>query len=115
MRTFLPNRGPFASAWRKIMPIRPVLDRIVVRRAPDEEKSEGGLYLGGAKDAKAPAYGELLAIGDGAFLPNGQKRPFPAKVGDQIAFNPQAGLKLRDNGEEVLVMSEHDVVCVIEA
>lgn len=97
------------------MPIRPVLDRIVVRRAPDQEKSEGGLYLGSVQDAKAPAYGELVAIGDGAFLPSGEKRPFRAKVGDQIAFNPQAGLKMRSNGEDLLLMSEHDVIAVIEA
>lgn len=95
------------------MKIRPLHDRIVVRRAEEETKSAGGIVLPGSATEK-PARGEVLAVGNGKITENGDVRPLDVKVGDQVIFGQYAGNTIKIDGEELLVMGEGEVLAVIE-
>lgn len=96
------------------MKIRPLHDRVVVRRMEEERKSPGGIVLPDSA-AEKPSKGEVLAIGTGKLLDSGEVRPLAVKVGDQVLFGKYAGseVKLSAN-DEVLVMREDDIMGVIE-
>ncbi len=96
------------------MNIRPLHDRIVVRRVEEERTSAGGIVLPGSATEK-PVRGEVVAAGNGKILENGEKRLLDVKVGDQVLFGKFAGTEIKVDGEELLVMREEDVVAVIEA
>lgn len=98
------------------MKIRPLHDRVVVRRMEEERKSPGGIVLPDSA-AEKPSKGEVLAIGTGKLLDSGEVRPLAVKVGDQVLFGKYAGTEVKLSGvagDEVLVMREDDIMGVIE-
>ncbi|MDH5300152.1 MAG: co-chaperone GroES [Gammaproteobacteria bacterium] len=95
------------------MNIRPLHDRIVVRRVEEERTSPGGIVLPGSA-AEKPSQGKVIAAGKGRILESGDVRPMDVKVGDKVMFGKYAGTEVKINGEELLVMREDDVVAVIE-
>ncbi|WP_027350847.1 co-chaperone GroES [Halotalea alkalilenta] len=97
------------------MKIRPLHERVVVRRLEEEQKTAGGIVLPGNAQEK-PTRGEILAVGKGRILENGEVRPLDVKVGDKVIFKEGFGVeKQKIDGEEVLIMSESDILGVLEA
>ena len=96
-----------------IMNLRPLGDRIVVKVLTREEKTKGGIVLPDTAKEK-PTEGEVIAIGTGKILENGQKLPLEVKVGDRIIFSKYAGTEVKVNGEELVIFSERDVLAIIE-
>ncbi|WP_339340114.1 co-chaperone GroES [uncultured Oceanicoccus sp.] len=95
------------------MNIRPLYDRVVVRRKEEEETSTGGIILSGSAKEK-PNQGEVLAVGEGKLLDNGDVRALSVKVGDQIVFGQYAGSNtIKVDGEELIIMSENEIFGVI--
>jgi chaperonin GroES len=95
------------------MNIRPLQDRIVVRRSEEEQKTAGGLLLAGNAQEK-PVQGEVIAVGNGQVRENGDVRPLDVKVGDKVLFGQYAGTTVKVDGEELLIMREADVLGVLE-
>lgn len=94
------------------MKIRPLHDRIVVRRSEEEQKTAGGLLLAGSAQEK-PQQGEVIAVGNGQITDTGV-RTLDVKVGDKVLFGQYAGQTVKVNGEELLIMKESDVFAVLE-
>lgn len=95
------------------MKIRPLYDRVVVRRKEEEQKSAGGIVLPGSAKEK-PNQGEVVAIGQGKLLDNGEVRPLSVKVGDQVVFGPYAGNNIKIDGDELIMLSETEIFGVVE-
>ncbi|MDF2940885.1 MAG: chaperonin GroES [Gammaproteobacteria bacterium] len=95
------------------MKIRPLHDRVLVRRAEEETKTPGGIVLPGSATEK-PLKGEVVAVGNGKILENGQVRPLDVKVGDKVYFGKYAGTEVKVGNEELLMMREEDIMGVIE-
>ena len=96
------------------MKIRPLYDRVVVRRKEEEETSAGGIVLPGSAKEK-PNQGEVISIGDGKVLDNGEIRPLAVKVGDTVVFGQYAGSNtIEVDGEELILMSESEIFAVVE-
>ena len=95
------------------MKIRPLHDRVVVRRKEEEEKTAGGIVLPGNAKEK-PSQGEVIAVGNGRILDNGETRSLAVKVGDTVVFGKYAGNTVKIDGEELLIMSESDIYGVLE-
>lgn len=95
------------------MNLKPLADRIVVKVVSGEEKTKGGLYLPDTAKEK-PQEGEVVAIGSGKVLENGQKLPLELKVGDRIIFSKYAGTEVKIDGDEYVIFSERDVLAVLE-
>ena len=95
------------------MNIRPLHDRVVVRRMEEERTSAGGIVIPDSATEK-PIQGEVLAIGKGKILGNGDVRPLDLKVGDRVLFGKYSGTEVKVSGEEVVVMREDDIMGVIE-
>ena len=95
------------------MKIRPLHDRVVVRRKEEEEKTAGGIVLPGNAKEK-PSQGEVIAVGNGRILENGETRSLAVKVGDTVVFGQYAGNTVEIDGEELLIMSESDIYGVLE-
>jgi chaperonin GroES len=95
------------------MKIRPLHDRIVVKRLDEERKSPGGIVIPDTA-AEKPIRGKVLAVGKGKLLDNGEIRPVDLKVGDQVLFGKYTGTEIKVDGEELLVMREDDVMGVFE-
>ncbi len=96
------------------MKIRPLHDRVVVRRKEEEKTTAGGILLPGTAKEK-PNQGEVVAIGSGRVLDNGDVRPVDVKVGDRVVFGKYAGSDtIEVNGEELIILSENDIKAVIE-
>lgn len=97
------------------MNIRPLHDRVIVRRQEQESKSAGGIVLTGSAATKSTR-GEIIAVGNGRILENGDVKALDVKVGDTVIFSDGYGVKTEKlNGEEVLIMSEGDILAVVEA
>jgi len=96
------------------MKIRPLQDRVVVRRKEEETKTAGGIVLPGSA-AEKPAQGEVLAVGPGRVSENGEKRPVDLKVGDIVVFGKYASNTIKIDDEELLILSENEIYGVIEA
>ena len=94
--------------------IRPLHDRVVVRRVEEETKTAGGILLPGSA-AEKPSQGEVLAVGNGQINESGSVRTLDVKVGDKVLFGQYAGSTVKVNGEELLIMKESDIFAVIEA
>jgi len=94
------------------MKIRPLHDRVVVRRMEEETTSAGGIVLPGSA-AEKPTQGEIVAVGNGQITDNGV-RALDVKVGDTVMFGQYAGTEIKVDGEALLIMSENDIVAVIE-
>ncbi|MCF4112963.1 MULTISPECIES: co-chaperone GroES [Dethiosulfovibrio] len=95
------------------MNLKPLADRIVVKVVTSEEKTKGGLFLPDTAKEK-PQEGEVMAVGSGKVLENGQKLPLELKVGDRIIFSKYAGTEVKIDGDEYVIFSERDVLAVIE-
>ncbi len=95
------------------MKIRPLHDRIIVRRLEEERKSAGGIVIPDTAKEK-PVQGLVLAVGKGRILENGEVRPLDVKTGDKVLFGKYSGTEVRVNDEELLVMREEDIMGVIE-
>ncbi len=95
------------------MNIRPLQDRVVVRRLEEETKSAGGIVIPGSA-AEKPSQGEVLAVGTGKKLDNGTVQAVDLNVGDKVLFGQYAGSTVKVDGEELLVMSESEVFGVFE-
>lgn len=93
--------------------IRPLNDRIVVKRCESERKSVGGIVIPDTA-AEKPSEGEVIAVGSGKILENGQVRKPEVKVGDKILFGKYSGTEVKLDGVEYLVMREDDIMGVIE-
>jgi chaperonin GroES len=93
--------------------IRPLNDRIIVRRMEDQEQMRGGLYIPDTAKEK-PQEGEVLAVGNGKLLDNGQRIAIDLKAGDRILFGKYAGTEIKLDGEEYLILREDDVLGVVE-
>jgi chaperonin GroES len=96
------------------MKIRPLHDRLIVRRKEEERTSAGGIVIPDSATEK-PIRGEVVAVGNGKILEDGNVRPLDVKVGDQVLFGKYSGTEVKVEGEELLVMREEDVMGVIEA
>ncbi|MGB0495135.1 MAG: co-chaperone GroES [Kangiellaceae bacterium] len=95
------------------MSIRPLHDRVLVRRMEDETTSAGGIIIPDNAKEK-PSRGEIIAAGNGKQLDNGDVRALEVKVGDKVLFGKYAGNEVKVDGEELLIMREDDVVGIIE-
>ena len=95
------------------MKLKPLGDRIVVKVLEREEKTKGGLFLPDTAKEK-PTEGEVVAVGTGKILDNGQKQPVEVKVGDRIIFSKYAGTEVKVDGEDLVIFSERDVLAIIE-
>jgi chaperonin GroES len=96
------------------MKIRPLHDRVVVRRMEEERTSAGGIVIPDSATEK-PIQGEVVAIGNGKIMDNGDHRSLDVKVGDRILFGKYSGTEVKLDGEELLVMREDDIMGVIES
>jgi chaperonin GroES len=93
--------------------IRPLHDRVIVKREAEERKSPGGIVIPDTASEK-PTFGKVMAVGHGKVLDNGQVRPLDVKVGDRILFGKYSGTEVKVNNEELVVMREEDVMAVVE-
>ena len=96
------------------MKLRPLHDRVIVKRMEEERMSAGGIVIPDSATEK-PIRGEVLAVGNGKILDNGEKRALDINVGDMILFGKYSGTEVKVEGEELLVMREEDIMAVIEA
>jgi chaperonin GroES len=95
------------------MKIRPLHDRVVVRRKEEETKTAGGIVLPGSAKEK-PNQGEVVAVGNGRVLQNGELRPLDVKVGDIVVFGKYAGSDtIEVDGEELVILNESDIKAVL--
>lgn len=96
------------------MSIRPLHDRVIIKRQEVESKSAGGIVLTGSAAEKSTR-GEVVAVGNGRILENGEVRALDVKVGDRVIFNEGYGVKSEKiDGEEVLILSESDILAIVE-
>ena len=96
------------------MKIRPLHDRVIVRRLEEERKTAGGIVIPDTAKEK-PIQGEVVAAGKGKILENGDVRPLDVKVGDKILFGKYSGTEVKVANEELLVMREEDIMGIIES
>jgi chaperonin GroES len=94
------------------MKIRPLHDRVVVKRLEEERKSAGGIVIPD-NAAEKPDQGEVMAVGNGKILEDGKVRPLDVKVGDRVLFGKYSGTTVKVEGDEFLVMREDDIMGVI--
>ncbi|MBI1889767.1 MAG: co-chaperone GroES [Burkholderiales bacterium] len=94
------------------MNLRPLHDRIIVKRLDQETKTASGIVLPEAA-AEKPDQGQVLAVGNGKILEDGKVRPLDVKVGDRILFGKYSGQSVKVSGEELLVMREEDVMAIV--
>jgi chaperonin GroES len=95
------------------MKIRPLQDRIIVKRIEEEEKTKGGIIIPDTAKEK-PMEGKVTAVGKGKVMEDGKLHPVDVKVGDRILFGKYAGTEVKIDGEEHLIMREDDILGVIE-
>jgi chaperonin GroES len=95
------------------MKIRPLHDRVIVKRLDEERTSPGGIVIPDTA-AEKPVQGKIVAVGKGKILEDGKVRPVDVKVGDKILFGKYSGTEVKVDGEELVVMREEDVMAVIE-
>src|SRR5438105_9112874 len=96
------------------MKIRPLHDRVIVKRLEEDRTSPGGIVIPDTA-AEKPIRGKIVAVGKGKILENGQVRPCDVKVGDKILFGKYSGTEVKVDGEELVVMREEDVMAVSES
>ena len=95
------------------MNIRPLHDRVVIRRLEEERTSAGGIVIPDTATEK-PIQGEVIAVGNGKILDNGENRPLDVKVGDRVLFGKYSGTEVKLDGKDFLVMREDDIMGVVE-
>ena len=95
------------------MKIRPLQDRVIVKRVKEEEKTKGGIIIPDTAKEK-PIEGEVVAVGKGKVQEDGTVRPVDVKVGDRVLFGKYSGTEVKIDGEESLILREDDILGVIE-
>ncbi|KAF0122011.1 MAG: chaperonin GroES [bacterium] len=95
------------------MKIRPLQDRVIVKRIEEEEKTKGGIIIPDSAKEK-PMEGKVIAVGTGKVLEDGKKLPLDVKKGDRILFGKYAGTEVKIDGEEHLIMREDDILGILE-
>jgi chaperonin GroES len=95
------------------MKIKPLHDRVIVKRIEEEEKTKGGIIIPDSAKEK-PAEGKIVAVGDGKVLEDGSRQPLEVKEGDRVLFGKYAGTEVKINGEEHLIMREDDIIAIVE-
>ncbi len=95
------------------MKLKPLNDRVVVRRVEEEEKTAGGIIIPDTAKEK-PAQGEVISVGGGKLMDDGSRRPLDVKAGDRVLFSKYAGTDIKVEGEELLIMREDDILAIIE-
>lgn len=95
------------------MKIRPLHDRVIVKRVEEEGKTKGGIIIPDTAKEK-PVEGKVFAVGAGKVLDDGKKQPLEVKKGDRILFGKYAGTEIQIEGEEHLIMREDDIIAVVE-
>ena len=93
--------------------IRPLHDRVIVRRLEEERKTAGGIVIPDTAKEK-PIQGEVIAVGNGKLLEDGKLRPLDVKVGDKVLFGKYSGTEVKVGDEELLVLREEDIMGVVE-
>ena len=96
------------------MKIRPLHDRVIVKRVEEEKTTPGGIVIPDSA-AEKPIKGEVVAVGNGKILENGETRNLDLKVGDKVLFGKYSGTEVKVDGQELLVMREEDVMAVFDA
>jgi len=96
------------------MKIRPLHDRVVIRRVEEETKTAGGILLPGSA-AEKPSQGEIVAVGKGLVTESGEVRVLDVKVGDKVLFGQYSGSTVKVDGEELLIMKESEIFGVLDA
>jgi chaperonin GroES len=96
------------------MKLKPLGDRLIVRAIDEEEKTVSGIVLPDTAKEK-PQKGEVIAVGDGAFDDNGNRKPLDVKDGDTVLYSKYGGTEIKVDGEELLVLRESDVLAKVEA
>ena len=95
------------------MKVKPLYDRVLVKRLTEEERTKGGIIIPDTAKEK-PYEGEVIAVGEGKLLDNGEIRPLAVKVGDRVLFGKYAGTEIKINDEEHLILREDDILAIIE-
>lgn len=95
------------------MKISPLHDRVIIRRLEEERKSAGGIVIPDAA-AEKPSRGEVIAVGKGKPLDNGDVRALGVKVGDKVLFGKYSGNEVKVDGQDLLVMREEDIIGIIQ-
>jgi len=95
------------------MKIRPLHDRVIVKRIEEEETTKGGIIIPDTAKEK-PSEGKVVAVGKGKLLENGKVQALAVKKGDKILFGKYAGTEIKINGEEHLIMREEDIIAIVE-
>ena len=95
------------------MKVKPLQDRLVVKRIEEEEKTKGGIIIPDAAKEK-PQEGRVIAVGDGKVLESGLRAPVSVKAGDKVLFGKYSGTEIKIDGEEHLILREDDVLAIIE-
>ena len=95
------------------MALRPLHDRVIIKRLEEEKVSAGGIVIPDSA-AEKPIRGEVIAAGNGRILKDGKVRPIAVKKGDKVLFGKYSGTEVKVDGQELLVMREEDILAVIE-
>jgi len=95
------------------MKIRPLQDRLIVKRVEEEEKTKGGIIIPDSAKEK-PQEGEIIAVGPGKVTDDGKRIPMEVKEGDRVLFSKYAGTEIKIEGEEHLIMREDDILGILE-
>ncbi len=95
------------------MKIRPLHDRVIVKRVDEEETTKGGIIIPDTAKEK-PVEGKVVAVGDGKVSDDGKKIPLEVKAGDKVLFGKYAGTEIQIEGEENLIMREDDIIAIVE-
>ena len=95
------------------MKVRPLHDRVIIKRVEEEEKTKGGIIIPDTAKEK-PMEGEVVAVGNGKVLESGERFPLEVKKGDRILFGKYAGTDIKIDGEEHLILREDDIIAIVE-
>ena len=96
------------------MGLRPLNDRVLIKRLEEDKKTAGGIIIPDAAKEK-PQRGKVVAVGNGRLLDNSQRREMGVKAGEKVLFSKYAGNEIKVDGEELIIMSEDEILAVIEA
>jgi chaperonin GroES len=95
------------------MKVRPLHDRVIVKRVEEEEKTKGGIIIPDTAKEK-PIEGKVVAVGKGKVMENGNQQPLEVKKGDKILFGKYAGTEINIEGDEHLIMREDDIIAIVD-
>jgi len=95
------------------MKVRPLHDRVIVKRVEEEDKTKGGIIIPDTAKEK-PVEGKVVAVGDGKVQEDGKKTPLEVKAGDRVLFGKYAGTEIQIDGEENIIMKEDDIIAIVE-